>query len=67
MVCMKFLPDVGIYNKAQNKKEIDITLKNLIFGNATSRNANFTKSYAKIICIEFDDIFHIKVLQQGGV
>ena len=50
---MKFLLDVGIYKEARNQKKFDITgpvckLQNkipkiLIFRNATSRHANFTK------------------------
>ena len=50
---MKFLPDVGIYNEARNKKKIDMNCpacklqtkipKIRIFGNATSRHTNLTK------------------------
>ena len=58
---MKFLPDVGIYKKAQNQKNFDITgpvckLKTKIpkipiIGNVTSRHANFTK-FCRIVTID---------------
>ena len=62
---MKFLPDVGVYKEARNQKKIfDITggvcnlqtkiPKNPIFGNATSRHANFTKFCRIITTIEMN-------------
>ena len=62
---IKFLPDVGIHKEAGNQKNFgDITgpvcnlqtkiLKNLIFGNATSRHPNFTK-FCRIVTIDVRD------------
>ena len=41
---MKFYFYVGTHREVQNQKKIQTKVKkNLIFGNATSRHANFTK------------------------
>ena len=63
---MKFLPQVSIHKEAQIKKFFDITglvcklqnkiLKISIFGNATSRHANFMK-FGRIINVDVRNEF----------